>query len=106
MSPGWVVKGGILDPRSVLLIDLEERCDTVSHDLLLEKTLLVELTNETDISKHLLLDLDASEFEVLILVFSVLIVHKTTLGFFVGLLFRFPVGVNILLVEFVFAFVQ
>jgi hypothetical protein len=99
------VKGGILDPRSVLLLDLEERCDAVSHNLLLEKTLLAELTNEFDISKHVLLDLDASEFEVLIVVFSVLVVHETTLGFFVGLLFCFPVGANVLLVEFVFAFV-
>mmetsp|Transcript_13320 Transcript_13320/g.37998 ORF Transcript_13320/g.37998 Transcript_13320/m.37998 type:complete len:228 (-) Transcript_13320:448-1131(-) len=87
------------------LLDLHERMDAVSHDLLLEHILLVQLTDETDIAKHLLLDVHTTELKIFLLL-GPLRFSQTLLGSLIRRHLFLPMHVDVLLVELILTFVQ
>mmetsp|Transcript_4938 Transcript_4938/g.11725 ORF Transcript_4938/g.11725 Transcript_4938/m.11725 type:complete len:243 (-) Transcript_4938:406-1134(-) len=92
--------------RSIFhLFHLHERMDAVSHDLLLEHILLVQLTDETDIAKHLLLDFHTTELQISLLL-GPFRFRQTVLASLILRHLFLPIDIDVLLVELILAFVQ
>mmetsp|Transcript_4354 Transcript_4354/g.7792 ORF Transcript_4354/g.7792 Transcript_4354/m.7792 type:complete len:271 (-) Transcript_4354:7-819(-) len=84
---------------------LHETRHAVTHNFLTQHFLLIQFSNELDVSQHLLLDLDVSEFQFIFL-FLLLCFGQAGFGLFIFLLFLLQIHVNILFVKLVFALVQ